>query len=83
MALVQSIAPRSRSSERYIRRRSSVPPEVLDENRFLAARDGVDAELIDVERETRVPFAEQLGRLLEACVPHARALGCGEELERV
>ncbi|MGI8461694.1 MAG: carboxylate-amine ligase [Solirubrobacterales bacterium] len=57
--------------------------EVLCENRFLAARDGIDAELIDPRSEQRVPVRRQLAELLEACIPHALALGCGAELERV
>jgi carboxylate-amine ligase len=57
--------------------------EVLEENRFLAARDGIAAELVDPVAKRRVPFAEVLGPLLEACAPHARELGCADELERV
>ena len=57
--------------------------EALDENRFLAARDGMDAELIDPVRECRVPARELLEQLLEACAPHARELGCERELEPV
>ena len=57
-------------------------PEVLDENRFLAARDGVGAELIDVVLERRMPVEAQLDELLGACLPHARHLGCEVELER-
>src|SRR5215204_4391485 len=45
--------------------------EVLDENRFIAARDGMDGELIDVDTERRIPAREMLDRLLEACRPHA------------
>jgi carboxylate-amine ligase len=58
-------------------------PEVLVENRFLAARDGVDAALIDPVREARVPISELVGELLEACAPHARELGCAAELASV
>jgi len=57
--------------------------EVLDENRFLAARDGMDAELIDPERKRRVPARDVLEHLLGACAPHARDLGCQRELARV
>ena len=32
-----------------------IPPEVLNENRFLAARDGIDAELIAHELDQRLP----------------------------
>jgi glutamate---cysteine ligase / carboxylate-amine ligase len=55
-------------------------PEVLVENRFLAARDGVEAALIDPVREQRVPVPDLVGELLEACAPHARDLGCETEL---
>jgi carboxylate-amine ligase len=58
-------------------------PEVLEENRFLAARDGISAELVDPVARRRVPLAELLDRLLEACAPHARDLGCEPELARV
>ena len=55
--------------------------EVLDENRFLAARDGVDAALIDPDRECRVPVARaRRCRCSSACAPHAAELGCEEEL---
>jgi carboxylate-amine ligase len=55
-------------------------PEVLVENRFLAARDGIEAALIDPVREVRIPVAELVGELVEACAPYARALDCEEEL---
>ena len=82
VALVQATASLE-VTEPFIAPAQLAAPEVLDENRFLAARDGVSAKLIDVVRETRVPFAEHLRPLLEACIPHARALGCGNELDRV
>jgi carboxylate-amine ligase len=56
------------------------PPEVLDENRFLAARDGIDAELIDPARNKRRPARAHLARLVDAATPHAAALGCEREL---
>jgi carboxylate-amine ligase len=58
-------------------------PEVLVENRFLAARDGVRASLIDPVREARVPVAQFAEELVEACMPHARELGCERELRSV
>ena len=58
-------------------------PEVLDENRFLAARDGVAAEFVDPERSRAVPVASIAADLVGACEPHARALGCAAELEGV
>src|SRR3954451_21450674 len=55
-------------------------PEVLDENRFLAARDGIRAQLLDPQRDRCVPAAGRLATLVDACWPHARALGCEREL---
>jgi carboxylate-amine ligase len=57
--------------------------EVLAENRFLAARDGMDASLIDAPARRLVPLRETLARLVDECRPHAAALGCLEALERV
>jgi carboxylate-amine ligase len=58
-------------------------PEVLEENRFIASRDGMAAELIDPGLERRRPAREWLEELLVACAPHAAHLGCVEELESV
>ena len=57
--------------------------EVLAENRFLAARDGMDARLIDPADRCLVPVREMLDSLLARCRPHAVALGCAGALDRV
>jgi len=61
------------------------PPsaEVLAENRFLAARDGMAARLIEPVSGRLVPVAEMVETLLDACRPHAVKLGCAADLERV
>ncbi len=82
VALVQSIARREVLEKEAIRPVGH-SPEVLVENRFLAARDGMDARLIDPARERRVPARAQLEELLEICAPHAEALGCAAELEGI
>jgi glutamate---cysteine ligase / carboxylate-amine ligase len=56
-------------------------PEVLDENRFLAARDGADASLIDARLGRRSPVGDVLESVLAMCAPHAEDLGCLEELQ--
>lgn len=58
-------------------------PEVLGENRFLAARDGMDARLVDPSAWTRRPVRDRLAELLDACAPVARALDCERELADV
>ena len=54
---------------------------MLDENRFLAARDGIHAQLLDPHRDRCVPASGRLATLVDACWPHARALGCERELQ--
>jgi carboxylate-amine ligase len=55
--------------------------EVIEENRFLAARDGMEARLVDPASDTRVPAAGQFAAVLEACADHADALDSRAELE--
>jgi carboxylate-amine ligase len=58
-------------------------PEVVAENRFIAARDGTRAALIDPPAWGRQPVGDRLAQLLHACAPVARALGCVGELSAV
>jgi glutamate---cysteine ligase / carboxylate-amine ligase len=81
-ALVQCIA-RLELAGSYMPRELLERPELLEENRFIAARDGMDARLLDPVSERLVPARLQLDLLLEACLPHARALGCVDELASV
>lgn len=81
-ALVQSVS-RLELLEGHACERLLASPEALAENRFLAARDGMDAELLDPAHERLVPARETLAELLEACAPHAEALGCAAELALV
>ena len=55
------------------------PPtlELIEECRFLAARDGMHALLIDLDSGERIPAIAQLERTLAACHRHADCgLGC-------
>jgi glutamate---cysteine ligase / carboxylate-amine ligase len=81
-ALVQCIA-KLEVERGYVSSRALEVPEALDENRFLAARDGMSADLIDVELEKRVAARDMVLRLVDACAPHARALDCERELDGV
>ena len=60
-----------------------VPAEVLSENRFLAARDGMEARLVEPAAWCRRPVRDRLAELLDACAPFARELGCEAELADV
>ena len=80
-ALVQAIVRAEVEGPEHLER--AMPQEVLAENRFLAARDGMDAELIEPELGRRVPARELLADLVAVCRPHAEALGCAAELDAV
>jgi glutamate---cysteine ligase / carboxylate-amine ligase len=54
--------------------------EVIEENRFLAARDGMHAQLIDFGSGERIPASDLLEHVLSACAPHAERLDCEHEL---
>lgn len=80
IALIQSLARRELEGESAGR---WVSPDVLAENRFRAARDGMDAWLIDPSSRTLAPVGTLVEELLRECRPHAPALGCSAELESV
>jgi carboxylate-amine ligase len=80
VALIQSLARLELEGEPSP---AAMSPEVLAENRFLAARDGMNARLIDAGARCLTPASEMLEALVAECRPHARALGCGAILEQV
>ena len=55
------------------------------ENKWLAARYGLEAPVMDLAtgRRNRVPVAQLVRRTLRELEPHARELGCEEELEGI
>ncbi len=66
VALVQSVC-RLEAVSGYAGTEAVEAYEALVENRFLAARDGIEASLIDPELDRLVPAAEMLADLLAAC----------------
>jgi carboxylate-amine ligase len=60
---------------------SRYPYEMLDENKWLAARHGLDGELVDLPRTERVGAAELVRRLMERLRPHAEELGSADEFD--
>ena len=58
------------------------PWELIDENRWLAARHGLDAELLD-RAGNRRPARELTEELLALLRPHAAELGCEEQLDGI
>jgi glutamate---cysteine ligase / carboxylate-amine ligase len=55
-------------------------PEVLAENRFLAARDGMRAQIIDARTRRKRSLRGALTELLGHCESIAPSLGCSAEL---
>jgi carboxylate-amine ligase len=80
VALVQSIA-KLEVEEGFVSEKQIGVQEALNENRFLGARDGYDAELIDADTSTRIPISKMLPKLIDAAKPHAQELGCENELD--
>ena len=80
VALVQALARLEATERGHASPVAVEAQEILDENRFLATRDGVDARFVDPVLETRVAARDVLAGLLEVCAPHAAALGCSGEL---
>ena len=80
VALIQSLARLELEGDCSL---PEPPAEVLAENRFLAARDGMDARLVDSSTRSLIPVRELLDGLLTECRPHALSLGCARALDRV
>src|SRR5215213_738614 len=57
------------------------PYEMLDENRWIAARHGLDGEVVDLPSYERVPTKALARRLYDRLLEHAQDLGSAAELE--
>jgi carboxylate-amine ligase len=62
---------------------SRYPFEMLDENKWLAARHGLDGELVDLPSSERVPTRALARRLLDRMRDYCRDLGSLDELQAV
>jgi carboxylate-amine ligase len=62
---------------------SGYPIEILDENKWLAARHGLDGELVDLPSSDRVSTRALAQRLLDRMRDHCVDLGSQRELEAV
>jgi carboxylate-amine ligase len=62
---------------------SRYPFEMLDENKWLAARHGLDGELVDLPHSDRVQTRELARRLIDRMREHAQELGSEGDLEAV
>ena len=62
---------------------SSYPYEMLDENKWLAARHGLDGDLVDLPSKDRVATKELARRVIERVREHAQELGSDGELDGI
>jgi glutamate---cysteine ligase / carboxylate-amine ligase len=68
----------------FVERRPAPQPRTfVDENKWRAARYGLDADLVDLARDTERPARQAIRELLEVAEPCARRLGCEAELAEV
>jgi carboxylate-amine ligase len=56
---------------------------MLDENKFLAARHGLEGELVDLPKATRVSTRQLARRVLDRVRGHAQDLGSADDLDCV
>jgi carboxylate-amine ligase len=62
---------------------STYPYEMLDENKWLAARHGLDGELVDLPTKDRVPTKELARRVIDRVRGHSEELGSESELAAI
>jgi carboxylate-amine ligase len=63
------------------KRLGSYPWQMLDENKWLAARHGLEGHLVDLPRNRRVATKDLTRRLLDRLRPHAEDLGSVDDLD--
>ena len=82
-ALVQAMVRELAEHYDAGKRLSPYPFEMLDENKWLAARHGLEGELVDLPSSDRVPTRVLARRLLDRMREHCADLGSLSELEAV
>jgi carboxylate-amine ligase len=82
-ALVQGLVKELCEHFEAGRELSRYPYEMLDENKWLAARHGLEGELVDLPGTERVPTRELVRRVVQRVRPHAEELGSAHELDGI
>jgi glutamate---cysteine ligase / carboxylate-amine ligase len=80
-ALIQAMVKELAEHYEAGKRLSRYPYEMLDENKWLAARHGLDGQLVDLPKTDRVPVVDLARRLMKRLRPHAEELGSATELD--
>jgi glutamate---cysteine ligase / carboxylate-amine ligase len=79
-ALIQAMVKELAEHFEAGKRLSRYPYEMLDENKWLAARHGLEAQLVDLPKTGRVLASDLARRLMDRLRPHAEELGSAAEL---
>jgi carboxylate-amine ligase len=82
-ALVQALVRELAEHFEAGRQLSTFTHEMIDENKWLAARHGLEGELIDLPSSDRIGTRQLAFRLLERVRDHARDLGSEGELDAI
>jgi carboxylate-amine ligase len=82
-ALIQAMAKELAEHFEAGKKLSEYPWQMLDENKWLAARHGLDGELVDLPSAERVSTKALARRLVDRLREHAQDLGSGAELEGI
>jgi glutamate---cysteine ligase / carboxylate-amine ligase len=80
-ALVQAMVKELAEHYDEGKKLSRYPYEMLDENKWMAARHGLGAQLVDLPDRERVPVPELTRRLMERLRPHAEQLGSEDDFD--
>ena len=78
-AMVKELAEHFESGQQL----SRYPYEMLDENKWVAARHGLGGELVDLPSRERVRTSELARRLVDRLTGHAEDLGSASELSGI
>jgi carboxylate-amine ligase len=78
-AMVKELAEHFEAGEQL----GDYPYEMLDENKWLAARHGLEGELVDLPDRRMVPTKELARRIYDRLREHAQDLGSENELEGI
>jgi glutamate---cysteine ligase / carboxylate-amine ligase len=82
-ALVQSLAATFAASYDRGEQLPVEPITLVAENKWRAARDGLNAKLIDFSSDSERPAADAVRALVERARPAAEELGCAHELDEI
>jgi carboxylate-amine ligase len=82
-ALIQAMVKELAEHFEAGKRLGAYPHEMLDENKWLAARHGLDGDLVDLPERRLVGARDLARRLYDRLREHAQDLGSADELEGI